>query len=189
MQNVSDSRKIITIAAASALGGIALIILRQWTLGAEPSRPNVSRSNRLKAAYKYLDSYRELSADALLRHLAPEFTHQVLPSSLEMAKRDRKAFSAHASGVTSIFKEFAMVPQVMYEDSERNVVVAYCKMIGQLNGLGSWENECVLFLQISDDGTKIVELKEFVDSARARLLREKLTAKLDSHRANSIMDD
>jgi ketosteroid isomerase-like protein len=179
----------VTIAAAGALGGIALTMLGQYFLSAAPLQSKTSRSRRLNAIYAFFDSYSALSPDALLEYLAPDFTHQVLPSSLQMPLRDREAFAAHAKGITSIFKSFAMVPQTVYEDSARNVVIAHCKMIGELHVLGSWENECVIWVQMSKDGTKVVEMREFVDSAKARLLKEKLTARMDAEKADAIMHD
>jgi ketosteroid isomerase-like protein len=189
MQKLSRNRSAIVVAAAGALGGVALTILGQYILSPMPLLFETSRSRRLNAIYAFLDSYAELSPDALLEHIAPDFTHQVLPSSLQMPVRDRKAFAAHAKGITSIFKTFAMVPQAVYEDIARNIVVAHCKMIAELHELGPWENECVMWMQMSDDGTKIVEMREFVDSARARMLKEKLTANMDAKKADSIMHD
>jgi ketosteroid isomerase-like protein len=189
MPELSRNQSAMVVATAGALGGIALTMLGQLFWSSTPLPLDTSRSRRLNAIYAFFDSYAELSPDALLEHIASDFTHQVLPSSLQMPLRDRKAFAAHAKGITSIFKTFAMVPQVVYEDVARNIVIAHCKMIGQLHALGPWENECVMWMQMSNDGTKIVEMREFVDSARAGLLREKLTTQLDAKKAESIMHD
>jgi hypothetical protein len=186
MQSLSQNRTLVTIAAAGALGGMALTILGQYLFSSTPIQ-TTPRSKRLQAIYAFLDSYRELSPDSLLKHTAPNFTHQVLPSSLEMPLRDRKGFAVHAKGITSIVSSFSMVPQVVYEDSARNAVFAHCKMIAELNALGPWENECVMWMQMSSDGTKIVEMKEFVDSSKARLLKEKLTAEMNAEKTDSIM--
>ena len=169
---------VMAITATGALCGIVLTILGQYFFGYTPLQRRTSRSRRFNAIYSFFDSYSQLSPDAILEHIAPTFTHQVLPSSLQMPLRDRNAFAAHAKGITSIFKTFAMVPQVVYDDSARNVVIAHCRMIGELNSLGPWENECVMWMKMSNDGTKIIEMREFVDSARALLLKEKLTASM-----------
>lgn len=128
-------------------------------------------STRLKTTHALLSSYSALSAPALLAHLSPTFTHQVLPLSLNFPVRDRAAFATHASHVTSVFKTFAMVPQTIFEDEANNAVVVYAKMVGELVELGHWENECVLMLRMAPDGESVVECREFVDSARANLLR------------------
>ena len=65
----------------------------------------------------------------------------------------------------------------MFEDPVQNAVVAHCRMVGELkNGLGPWENECMITMRFDESGTKVVEHREFVDSARAALLRQKLMA-------------
>jgi hypothetical protein len=189
MQKPSQDRSGIAMVTAGALGGIGLMMLGQYFLSATQLPSVTSRTRRLNAIYAFFSSYAELSPDALLEHIAPDFTHQILPSSLQMPLRDREAFAAHAKGITSIFKTFAMVPQVIYEDIARNTVIAHCRMIGELHELGLWENECVMWMQTSTDGTKIVEMREFVDSARARVLKEKLTAKMDAKKVDSIMHD
>lgn len=138
-----------------------------------------TRSPRLRTAYEVFDSYKLLSPDALIAPLAPNFTNQGLPSSLGMPARSKADYAKHAAMVTSIFTSFAMlpIPGQVFEDPVNNAVVAHCKMVGELtNGLGPWENECIMTLKFDESGTKVVEHREFVDSARAALLRQKLMA-------------
>lgn len=133
------------------------------------------RSIRLQTAYKVLSDYSLLSADALVAPLAPNATHQVLPSSLDIPLRDRETFAQHAKGFTSIFTSFAMEPQSVYEAPDQNAVIAHCHMVGELvGGMGPWRNECIIIMTMSEDGTQVVGYKEFVDSARAAILKEKL---------------
>lgn len=147
------------------------------TNGSISSSSSTSQSPRLRTAYAVLDGYKHLSVSALTSPLAPNFTQTLLPSSLQQPTRDLESFTKHAGMVTSIFSSFAMlpIPGQVYEAPEQNAVVAHCRMVGELkNGLGPWENECVIFLRFDDKGEKVVEHREFVDSARAALLREKL---------------
>jgi hypothetical protein len=135
-----------------------------------------SQSPLMRSALEYLDTYKQLSADALISPLAPNFTNQGLPSSLGMPQRTKAEYAKHASMVTSIFTSFAMlpIPGQVFEDSKQNVVVAHCKMVGELtNGLGPWENECIMTLRFDEQG-RIIEHREFVDSAKAATLRSKL---------------
>jgi len=64
-----------------------------------------------------------------------------------------------------------------------NAVVVHAKMLGEVDGMGPWENDCIMLLKMSKDGTKIVEMKEFVDSAKAKIFKEKLTAKMGKKEA------
>lgn len=136
-----------------------------------------NNSIRVQTARAALESYSALSVDALLQPLDNDFIHQVLPSSLEMPPRNKEAFANHAARVTSIFSSFAMIPQSMLEDPAQNTVIVHAKMIGELIDLGPWENECIIFMRMSEDGAKVVEHTEFVDSLRAKLLQAKLTSR------------
>lgn len=148
--------------------------------------PTQNRSTRLDTAYSVLDSYSTLSVEALLAPLSDDFTHQVLPESLGMPLREKDAFAAHAGGITSVFSKFSMVPQTVFEDPNKNSVIVYAKMIGELVDLGPWENECIIMMKMSEDGRNVVESKEFVDSAKARLLKEKLTARMEAKKAEAL---
>jgi ketosteroid isomerase-like protein len=148
---------------------------------------NDLRSKRLSATHAFLTSYSKLSPEALLENFSPNFTHQVLPSSLNIPKRDRQAFAQHATGFTKLFKSFNMVPERVFEDPSSNTVIVYAKMIGELHAIGPWENECVLIIEMSEEGEKIERLREFVDSARANLLREKMSAHMNAKRAEELM--
>lgn len=148
---------------------------------------SIDRSERLRTAHALLESLSALSADAILQHLAPNFTHQILPQSLQIPARSRDEFAVHAQRITSIFSKFQMIPQSIFEDEDRNSVIIYARMVGELNfNLGHWENECIHMLKMSEDGTKVVEHKEFVDSARANLLQEKIGAAM---RGGNVLKD
>jgi hypothetical protein len=97
-----------------------------------------------------------------------------------------ETFKTHAERVTSVFESFAMVPQSIFEDPVQNMVIVRGKMIGELTDLVPWENECIIFMKISDDGRKVVEYMEFVDSLRARLLQANLMERM---KTNVMMDD
>ncbi|KAI1444986.1 hypothetical protein ABKA04_000011 [Annulohypoxylon sp. FPYF3050] len=115
-----------------------------------------------------LDGYGSLSVPQLLATMAPEFHHQVLPESLGMKPRNREAFAQHAAGIFSIFDEFRMIPKSIIDDGPGNVAVVHARMQGTLKGgAGEWVNECVMMIQLSRDGSQVVGIMEFVDSAKA----------------------
>lgn len=164
------------------LGGVVGYLIAQLRNQSDATKaltrrtpPPTNRSPRLQTAYDVLEGYSKLSADVLVAPLAPNGTHKVLPESLEIPTRDRAAFAQHAKGFTSIFSAFEMQPQMVWEAPEQNSVIAYCKMVGTLVAdLGPWHNECVITMKMSEDGRQVVEYREFVDSARAAILKEKL---------------
>lgn len=137
------------------------------------------QSRRLQTAYQVLEGYKTLRLEEILRPLDDHtFTQQVLPMSLGMPSRSKSEFTKHAAGITSIFTSFRMEPQAVFEDEVQNAVVIYAKMVGELTrDLGPWENECVMMMKFSRDGRRVVEHREFVDSAKAKLMGEKLAPK------------
>lgn len=133
-------------------------------------------ATRLRTIHALLEGYSSLSVPQLVEHLAPDFSHFVLPSRLGMSARDRESFSLHAAGIFAVFDEFRMVPETMYEDEKKGVVVIHARMEGRLkNHLrgGEWRNECVMIVRLSKDGRQVERIQEFVDSAKAVEMREK----------------
>ncbi|KAL1306779.1 hypothetical protein AAFC00_005440 [Neodothiora populina] len=140
---------------------------------------DIGTSNRLATAYALLEAYSALSPDQILSQLDDDGKHQILPESLGMPARSKQEYGAHAAGITSVFKSFKMIPQAIYEDVASNAVIIHAKMDGELakGSGGRWENECIMLLSMNDDGTKIVEIKEFVDSDKAMKMRNKVKPK------------
>jgi len=138
-----------------------------------------TQSRRLQTAYQLLDAYKALSVDRILAQLDDAaFSQQVLPYSLGMPKRNKAEFTGHAKGVTSVFKEFRMEPQQVFEDEVQNAVIIQAKMIGELTqDRGPWENECIMIMKFTPDGRQIISHEEFVDSAKAKLMKERLAPK------------
>lgn len=126
-------------------------------------------SIRIATVNALLDGYSSLSVTQLLKPLAASFRYQVLPESLQIERCNRDTFAVKAKGIFAIFDWFRMVPQSIMEDVTRSMVVVHAYMEGNLKGgSGPWRNECILIIQLSEDGTEVVEIQEFVDSVKAR---------------------
>ncbi|CAJ2506741.1 Uu.00g079270.m01.CDS01 [Anthostomella pinea] len=133
-----------------------------------------SKSQRMATVNTLLDGYGSLSVPRLLEPLAQNFEHHVLPESLAMPPRNKESFAHHAAGIFGVFDEFRMVPQSMVDDGASGVVVVHAHMQGVLKGgKGVWTNECIMMITLSDDGTQVVGVKEFVDSAKAMEMARK----------------
>ncbi|KAI1773609.1 hypothetical protein F4818DRAFT_95597 [Hypoxylon cercidicola] len=127
-----------------------------------------SRRRRYNTVNVLLEGYGSLSISQLLHPLSPDFRHQVLPESLGMEPRNRESFSQHAAGIFSIFDQFRMVPKSIVDGGSGGMMVVHALMQGILKGgAGEWKNECVMMIQLSSDGTQVVRVTEFVDSAKA----------------------
>lgn len=141
-----------------------------------------------------LQGYSSLSVASLLIPLSQDFVHRVLPASLGMPPRDKTSFAGHAAGIFSIFETFQMIPDEMYFDEDSKTVTIHARMEGvwksepgmtsastakkgkrgqgELEGdAGKWNNECVMIVRLTRDGTQVLEITEFVDSAKAMEMR------------------
>lgn len=132
-------------------------------------------ATRLHTVHNLLEGYSSLSVPQLLEHLSPDFFHFVLPSRLGMPALDKGSFALHAAGIFAIFEEFRMVPSAMYEDEDQGVVIIHARMEGTLKDRwqgGEWNNECIMIVRLSKDGEQVLQIQEFVDSAKAIEMRE-----------------
>jgi hypothetical protein len=150
----------------------------------------------VKTFNNLIESYSTLRPEALVSTASRDFSHTVLPASLNLPSRPLAAFKQHAGMIFSLFERFEMTPQsngrgdTVHFSKETNTVTAHCKMGGKVNaesemgrkliasGLTEWWTECVLFVQMSPDGERIVEVREFVHSAKAEELQKRLSGVL-----------
>jgi hypothetical protein len=148
-----------------------------------------SSTQHMATFNKFIQSYSALRPQALTTHASRNFTHSGLPLSLGMPIRTLQPFETHAAMIFSLFSDFQMIPQsnasgdTVHFCRETNTVVAHCTMGGEIDtesemgaklGLTEWWTECVLFVRMSDDGKRIDEVREFVDSKKAAELEVRL---------------
>ncbi|KAI0976325.1 hypothetical protein F4678DRAFT_456651 [Xylaria arbuscula] len=127
-----------------------------------------SREQRMQTIDTLLNGYSSRSITKLLEPLAPNFHHHVLPQSLSMPIRDIDAFTRHAEGVFGVFEEFKLIPKTIIDDAATGMVAIHAQMLGTLkSGKGEWKNECMMMVRLTEDGRKVLDIKEFVDSAKA----------------------
>lgn len=193
MSSLSFSPSELRIATAALAAFTAIVpvyyLFRNGAL-AQESTPH------LKTFRKYLKAYTTLRPQALSANATTDFTHAVLPLSLNIPVRPLEGFQQHAHIIFSLFSSFQMIPVKSGQDSgvhfskETNTVVAHCKMGGKVNsasekgqmlinaGYEEWWTENVLVVRMSEDGTRVEEVKEFVDSAKAAELQKRLNGVL-----------
>jgi hypothetical protein len=141
---------------------------------------------------KYIKAYSTKRPQALAANVSVDFTHMVLPSALQIPTRTLDPFKMHAGMIFSLFEKFDMLPQSqgpqgnVHYCKDTNTVIAHCRMGGKINaqsekgkllieqGLNEWWTECVLFVRMDDEGRKVVEVREFVHSAKAEELKKRL---------------
>ncbi|KAI2638296.1 hypothetical protein GGS21DRAFT_465802 [Xylaria nigripes] len=127
-----------------------------------------SKSRRMQTIDALLDGYGSLSVAKILEPLAPQFRYQTMPQSLGLPVLDRDAFAKHAEWIFGIFEDFKMVPMTIIDDAHAGIVAINARMLGTLKcGQRPWANECVLIVRLTDDDLGVLDLQEFVDSAKA----------------------
>ncbi|KAK0744439.1 hypothetical protein B0T21DRAFT_357818 [Apiosordaria backusii] len=144
-------------------------------------------STRLRTIQTFLDGYSSLSVDKMTERLSKDFTHHVLPASLDMPLRNRDEFAHHAGEIFSIFESFHMVPLTMFEDDKQNMVVINARMEGTLKNGAEWINECVMMVRLSRDGQQVVAIEEFVDSFKAMEMKKRHAPTLDAVRSSDMV--
>ncbi|PSN68796.1 hypothetical protein BS50DRAFT_619560 [Corynespora cassiicola Philippines] len=194
MSQLNFSQSEIRLATAT-LATIAVIAPAIYYL--LPEKPQEA-TEHVKTFRKYVKAYSTLRPQALAATASNDFNHKVVPLSLQLPARTLEPFQQHASMIFSLFESFSMIPQppnhkeAFHFCKETNTVIAHCKMGGKVNeqsekgkiliesGLREWWTECVLFVQMNASGKRVVEVKEFVDSAKAEELKKRLTGVLES---------
>ncbi|CZT14372.1 uncharacterized protein RCC_00349 [Ramularia collo-cygni] len=143
------------------------------------SNPTKSeQSTLLKTAHSVLDAYDTWDIDTILAPRAPNCTIQVIPTRLgrptltnaEYRDHFNKSFKDH-------FKGFHLEVLDTVEDPAAHKVVFHAMSTAE-TAIGKYQNEYSLFLQMSDDDTQLVSIKEFVDSGYGQEFFAKLKAHL-----------
>jgi hypothetical protein len=150
-------------------------------------------AEHIKTFDKFIQSYSTRRPEVLVAAATWDFEHTVLPVSLGLPLRTLVPFKQHASMIFSLFSDFQMVPQAdrtgktVHLSRDTNTVIAHCKMGGKVNpesemgaklaasGIADWWTECVLFVQMTEDGKWIVGVREFVNSVKAEELQQRLS--------------
>jgi len=169
----------------NVLTAIAFALLGIYLFNGKPKSPTWEPQH-IQTFHTLLENYSSLSPLRLTSNFAPEYTHTVLPNSLEWPRSNLANFRAHSAEIFSLFQSFKMRPtDEVHACLETNTVVAHCEMGGKLNsasekgrriiasGVEEWWTECVLFVKMDPRGGKVLEIKEFVDSVKAMELRRR----------------
>jgi hypothetical protein len=175
--------------ATATLASILLLVPAIYYLRRDPPQ---EKTPHVRTFRKYIEAYSTKRPQALGTNASVEFTHVVLPSALQIPTRTLNPFKMHAGMIFSLFEKFDMLPQSqgpqgnVHFCKETNTVIAHCRMGGIINGqsdtgmiliekgLQEWWTECVLFVRMDGKGRRVVEVREFVNSAKAEELQKRL---------------
>lgn len=139
------------------------------------------QSTLLKTAHSVLAAYDTWDIDAILAPRAPDCTIQVIPTRLGRPVLTNEDYREHFNNsFKDHFKGFHLEVLDTVEDTKAHKVVFHARSTAE-TAIGSYANEYSLYLQMSDDDTKVVSIKEFVDTGYGA----EFFAKLKAHLAGS----
>lgn len=88
------------------------------------------------------------------------------------------AYRAFFGATLPFFKNFHVVVDEVFEDVAGNKVAMWCRSTAD-SVAGPYKNEYVMMFHFTEDGSKIVRVREFVDSALSVYNFKKLNAKVE----------
>ncbi|KAK3670646.1 hypothetical protein LTR78_009481 [Recurvomyces mirabilis] len=105
--------------------------------------------------------------DRILSLRTSDSTHQLLPPSMGWPRLNNYEFKEKFSPLAPVFKGcFRLEPLNTVHDFENHKAVVWCMNTADTaTHCGRFEIETIWQLQLTDDGTKIKAITEFVDSA------------------------
>lgn len=122
------------------------------------------QSTLLKTAHAVLQAYDSWDIDEILAPRTSDCTIQVLPLRLGRAAHTNPEYRDHFNAsIKPHFTNFTLEVLDTIEDPMRHKVVFHAKSTAD-TPVGPYANEYSLYLQMTDDDTQVLEIKEFVDS-------------------------
>lgn len=133
-------------------------------------QPVPPQSTRVRTVTDFIYSYSARSVAELMSYLAPNFHYQLYP----WRRVDWDGFRDFAENIFSLFSEIMVIQYgPIVEDAEQGSV--FCRACAVGNSPGAKElvtGERVLMFLLSSDGTKIVDLIEFMLDYTAQTSQE-----------------
>ena len=123
----------------------------------------MSRSALLETGCAVIDGYNAWKPEAIMAYRTSDCIHQILPASLGRQPMNNEQYLASLTPIIPAFKNFHITATNTVVDEEARKVVMHAYSTATTD-LGDYSNEYMLVLQMTEDGTKVVRLEEFVDS-------------------------
>lgn len=121
-------------------------------------------SKRREVAFQAIEGYNKWTIDAIMAYRDESCIQQVLPASLQRQPMDNATYRAAFGAVMPLFRNFNVVVEDVFEDEAGNKVAMSVRSTAD-TPIGPYRNEYVMMFDFTPDGSKIVRVREFVDSA------------------------
>ena len=123
----------------------------------------MSRATLLSTANEAIEGYNIWTTESIMSYRAPHCTHQVLPLSLGRQPLNNEQYLAYFTPMMALFKDFHVVVKNAVVDEEAKQVTMHATS-SAMTAVGKYDNEYMLALRMTEDGTKVEKFDEFVDS-------------------------
>ena len=132
-----------------------------------------SRDILLKTANSAIDGYNKWTIAAILAPRSPSCIHQTLPSSLNRPARTNDEYAAYFGSILHAFQNWALTVHYTIVDEVKRTVVM--KVTSRANtDIGLYENEYMIVFWMTEDGSQVERVEEWVDSAYSKNFLGKL---------------
>lgn len=126
-----------------------------------------TRERLLETSNLFIQEYNKWTLDSILTTRSPSCIHHVAPASLACPSRNNAEFAEFVGPLLSVFQDFRFN---IVDDKETLIDVDKRKVYLHLRShantdVGPYENEYCFVLSITEDGDKVDEILEVVDSA------------------------
>lgn len=146
------------------------------------SQTTPTRDQLLNTAHGFLSAYNQWTVQAIMSIRSPICIHYTLPASLRVPPRPNDEYAAFMEPMLAVFRSvhFSMVADDdAVVDVERRQVVLHCRNRADTDA-GEYANEYMFSLTISEDGTKIDRIVEFIDAAYTAEFKARITSARES---------
>jgi hypothetical protein len=120
-------------------------------------------------------SYNQWDTDAIIAPRAPNCTQRTFPERLGAAPMNNTAYQGFISTIMPYFSNFTVTVLDTYVDEAHNRVAM--QALGSAESVvGPYRNEYVVMMKMTEDQTKVWEVREFIDSEIRAAFFPELTA-------------
>ncbi|KAF2228521.1 hypothetical protein EV356DRAFT_498305 [Viridothelium virens] len=126
-----------------------------------------SREQLITTALSFIAAYNQWTVQAIIAIRSPSCIHYTLPISLQVPPRSNAEYATFMDPMLAVFRgvHFSIISNDdTIVDVEARTVVLHCSNLADTDA-GEYTNEYMFSLTMSEDGTKVDKIIEFIDAA------------------------
>jgi ketosteroid isomerase-like protein len=127
----------------------------------------MSKSPQRQTAEAAVDAFNRMDIDAIVSYRSDDCKRHILPSTLSHPPTDNQKYRASLERLIKVFSNFSLTINDVIEDREARRICMYLRARADTLA-GEYINEYIWTLSFNESGTKITEVKEFVDTVMNR---------------------